>query len=130
MRKVFKFVAITAFTLEYVLLVGLFSLAGIANYRNRTKYATDSLYVSIKADYKEKFINQEFSPEDFGVSYVEYIGYRFWVDGNPDEGETGHGVIYVKLKSNDRFHYKKAVRSFESLPFVLKTEKNWIFHAY
>ena len=55
MRKVFKFVAITAFILEYVLLVGLFSLDGIANYRNRSKYATDSLYVSIKADYKEKF---------------------------------------------------------------------------
>ena len=130
MRKVFKVVAITAFILEYVLLVGLFSFAGIANYRNRSKYATDSLYVSIKADYKEKFINQEFSSEDFGASYVEYIGYRFWDDGNPDEGETGHGVLYVKLKTNDWFHYKKAVRSFESLSFVIKTEKNWIFHAY
>ena len=130
MRKVFKVVAITAFILEYVLLVGLFSFAGIASYRNRSKYAIDSLYVSVKADYKEKFLNQEFSPEDFGENYVEYIGYRFWVDGKSDEGETGHGVVYVKLKTNDWFHYKKAVRSFESLPFVIKTEKNWIFHAY
>ncbi len=129
MRKVFKVVAITAFILEYVLLVGLFSLVGIANYRNRSKYATDSLYVSVKADYKDKFLNQEFSPEDFGENYVEYIGYRSWVDGNPDEGKTGHGVVYVKLKTNDWFHYKKAVRSFESLSFVMKTEKNWILHV-
>lgn len=119
-----------SYRLRHLFLNMFCSLAGIASYRNRSKYATDSLYVSIKADYKEKFINQEFSPEDFGASYVEYIGYRFWVDGNPDEGETGHGVIYVKLKTNDRFHYKKAARSFESLPFVLKTERNWIFHAY
>ena len=129
MRKVFKVVSITAFILEYVLLVGLFSLAGIANYRNRSKYATDSLYVSIKADYKEKFINQEFSPEDFGEEFIERINYEYWDDGNNEENESGYGVLYVKLTTNDKQHLKKAVRSFESLPFVLKTERILLIHA-
>ena len=129
MRKVFKVVAITAFILEYVLLVGLFSLAGIASYRNRTKYSMQTLFVYINADYKEKFLNREFLPEDFGEEFIEHINYEYWDDGNNEENESGYGVLYVKLTTNDKQHLKKAVRSFESLPFVLKTERILLIHA-
>ncbi len=122
MKKELKDLIITAIVMV-VIIGGAFGAWEIVRYRNRPKYSFRSLFVYIDADYKNEFLNREFSPEDLGAEYAENIRYECWVDkGN---GETrGYGVLYVELKTTDKRRYKRAVKAFGALPFVLKTVKN------
>lgn len=70
--------------------------------------------VSIKTEYKEKFLAEEFSIEDFAWDNIDKIEYGPWYGTL----NTERGWITVYLKKHGKKEVKNAAKHFDSLPFV------------
>jgi len=76
------------------------------------RYDTDKVSVAIKADFRDKYLAEEFSVEDFEWDNVEKIEYLGWSDNI----STGGMKIY--LKKHGRRQVLDAVEHFKKLDFV------------
>ena len=72
----------------------------------------DRVLVTVKAEFREKFLAEEFSVEDFKWENVESIEYGVWYD----KSSQGHLVVYLKKHGESRV--KKAIKHFKTLEFV------------
>lgn len=98
--------------LVMIMCLGIFS--GCEN-----SFATNCVSVSIKAEYKEKFISHEFTIADFNWKNVERIEYGTWHSTN--ESEIGFLTIYLKKHGKDEVN--EAIKHFDALCFVHSVEK-------
>lgn len=90
-----------------IMSIGLFAGCG-------EDIATDRVNVSIKAEYKEKFLAEAFSIDDFAWDNIDKIEYGTWYGTlNPERG-----WITVHLKKHGKKEVKNAAKHFEGLSFV------------
>ncbi len=76
--------------------------------------ATDRIYITINAEYKEKFLAEDFSIEDFKWDNIERMEYGSWY-GNI-EPESGTMMIY--FKKHGKKQVKDTKKHFETLVFI------------
>jgi len=76
------------------------------------RYDTDKVRVTIKSAFKEKFLAEEFSVEDFEWDNVEKIEYGEWYENI----STGGIVIY--LKKHGRQQVLDAIDYLKKLDFI------------
>ena len=76
------------------------------------KYSLKYVFVCIKSEYKEKYLAEEITIEDFNWDNIDNIEYAFW------SYESNHAWIYVYLKKQSPWAARRAMRHFESLDFV------------
>ena len=89
-----------------IMALGLFAGCG-----NKTYYV-DRVIVVVKTEYKEKFLAEEFSVEDFEWSNVKKIESSWWSVAS----DTGY--ITVLLKKHGKKRVDSAIKHFETLDFV------------
>ncbi len=80
----------------------------------KTEFATDKVSVSVTTEYKDKFLGEEFTAEDFNWGNVERIEYGTW--HSTIEPEVGYFTVY--LKKHGKKHVNAAVEHFKTLVFV------------
>ena len=68
--------------------------------------------VTIKGEYKEKFIQESFTSEDFQWDNIQWVQYREW----QDYYNRGHAAIYLKKHGENRV--KDAAEHFKTLEFI------------
>lgn len=76
--------------------------------------ATDRIYVTINVEYKEKFLAEDFSTEDFKWDNIERMEYGSWY-GNI---EPESGTMMICFKKHGKKQVKDAKKHFETLVFV------------
>ncbi len=82
---------------------------------------TDRIFVFIRQDYKEKFLSQEFTSEDFGMDNIAKIDYYHWYDELSSESgypTDGGGFLIVYLNTSGKSRIEKAKAHIEKLEFV------------
>lgn len=109
-----------------VLVMALIMCLGIFTGCNKEDIAIDSVSVSIKEEYKDKFLLKDFSIDDFKWENIDRIEYRTWhSNSNPEIG-----FLTVYLKNHGRKKVNDAVKHFNSLDFVHIAESIGIAKAY
>ncbi len=88
--------------------------------KSRDEYVNNRLAVSIAFEYKEFFLEEKFTVEDFNSAYIESIQYGPWYS---NAGGVEVGFIYVQLKEKYVKHIDKVMQSINELDFVTKVEK-------
>lgn len=74
----------------------------------------DRVSVGIKEEYKEKFMAEEFTAEDFGWDNIEKIEYNTWHSTMDPE----RGFLTIHLKKHGKKNVYAAVEHFKKLEFV------------
>jgi len=92
--------------------VGLFSACKKDD--TNEEFALDCVSVLIKAEYREKFLAEEFTVEDFEWDNIDRIEYRTWYDNISEP--CGGMVVYLKEKGREQVI--AAVEHFKTLDFV------------
>jgi len=87
--------------------LGIFVGCGSSDYHN------DRVNVTIRAEYRDRFLAEDFSVEDFSWDNVENIEYEGWMDSI----ERGFMTVYLGNRGHRRV--RAAVEHFRELPFVL-----------
>lgn len=80
--------------------------------------ARDTVSVSIKEEYKDKFLSKDFSIDDFEWENIDRIEYGTW--HSTSENETG--FLTVHLKKHGKKQVKDAVKHLNSLDFIHEAE--------
>jgi hypothetical protein len=78
------------------------------------EFATDQVSVSIKTEYKDKFLAEEFTAEDFNWENFERIEYGTW--NSTIEPEIGFLTVYLKRHGKKRV--EDAIEHIYKLEFV------------
>jgi hypothetical protein len=99
--------------------IGLFAGCG-------DEFETDSVSVSIKADFKDKFLSEEFSIDDFDWENVERIEYIIWYSTSDPE----IGFLTVYLKEHGKKQVRDAIEHFNTLDFVDSAETIGVVNTY
>lgn len=94
-----------------ILLAGMTLLCGCND--NSDERLKDRVVVGIKAEYKEKFLSEEFTTVDFNWENTERIEYHKWYENNPEVG-----YITVYLKKHGIQQIESAAEHFRQLEFV------------
>ena len=103
-----------------LLIIGLVTIMCLGIFSGcENSFATNCVSVSIKAEYKEKFISHEFTIADFNWKNVERIEYGTWHSTN--ETEIGFLTIYLNKHGNDEVN--ESIKHFDALCFVHSAEK-------
>ena len=97
-----------------VLIMGLGLFAGCSN----DDYVTDSVIVTIGAEFRDVFLAEEFTIEDFEWDNVESIVYMNWNEN------ASIGFMLIRLKRHGRRRVRNAIRHFETLEFVESASVN------
>jgi len=90
--------------------------AGVFSGCKKPDYYTDRVSVSIKTEYKDKFLAEEFTVADFTWDNVKSIKYEGWYD------TIYRGIMTVYLKKAGKLQIKNAINHFEGLDFVYIAE--------
>ena len=85
-------------------------------------YSSNELSVHISEEYKDDYMNQRFTVEDFDCKYIESIRYDM-------TNEVGDSVICVTVKDKYTNRLKRVIRNVERLEFVSKVEKIPVYIA-
>lgn len=107
------------------ILCGIAGCKDKASWQFKEGYLKDEFAAYIGADYKDAFLKEEFTVQDFQSEYIESIQYDTWYS---NENRPEVGVIYIQLKDH---HYNKldeVMEAVNDLPFVIKVEKIGIYH--
>lgn len=91
---------------------------------NKNKYVEGEFLVGIVAAYKETFLNEEFTFDDFGGEYVESIQYNCWYYTLDPES----GWITVHLKDEYKDKLDEVMQEVSEKDFVEYVEKNWYIY--
>ena len=101
---------IMSVAMSIVMLFGMaFSFAGC---QEDETLCLNWFLVTIKGDYKEKFLQETFTSEDFQWDNIQWVQYREW----SDYYNRGNAAIY--LKKHGENHVKEAVEHFKTLEFI------------
>ena len=100
----------------FICIISLICITGC----NNEKFSKDSVIVTIKSEYKDEFINKEFTCEEFNFENIKKIEYGVW-------NETSNkGVIIIYLKKSGKLYINSAIKHFTNLDFVENADKNYI----
>ena len=105
-KKIFAFIAV-------VVLAFMYSFSAC---QMQDEYVAGSLIVSVKTEYKNAFLENEITIEDFNCEYIDSIQYIAWYS-------TDIGGIQVQLKKEYENKIDEAIQSIGSLDFVFSVEK-------
>ena len=114
-KKIFAFIAVAV-------LAFMFSFSACRRpwqwpWQRQNEYVVaGSLIVSVKTEYKNAFLENEITIEDFNCEYIESIHYIAWYS-------TDIGGIQVQLKKEYENKIDEAIQSIGSLDFVFSVEK-------
>lgn len=118
-RKKYLFVVLSIF------MIFLFG-ACLSACKTNEEFVNDEVSIKIKADYKEKFLNKEFTLEDFGLETIEKFTYEVWYDSLSPE--CGFMTIYLNKKGMK--YVEAAIKHLEQLDFVVLAEKIGYIYAF
>lgn len=96
-----------------------FFLCSITACKNKEEYVNGRFCVAIASEYKNAFLEQQFTAKDFNIDneYIEYIRYASW------DSEQEVGLIYVQLKESHWNQLDEIIKSVNELNFVTYVEK-------
>ena len=83
------------------------------------EYVDDSFFVTIKAEYKNVFLEKAFTVDDFRSEYIENIQYIAWFDKEQPE----RGCLTIKLKERYKNKLEQVMQNVATLSFVTDVEK-------
>ena len=120
-KSIIKWIIITASVLILALLIafGVKAIVLLNNKKNRPTHAIDSVYVYVGLEYKDAFLEEQFTIEDFQWPNVERVDYRRGFD----EYHPNKGTILVYLKEHGQKQVEEAIEHFKTLDFVEDAEK-------
>jgi len=98
-----------------LLLIGVIAIMALGVFtgcERRPEFVTDQVWVSINAEFRDKFLAEEFTVEDFEWDNVERMVYNIWYDS------LSVGCMTVYLKEHGRRQVLNAVEHFNTLKFV------------
>lgn len=84
--------------------------------QNAKEIVLDCVTVMIKAEYKDRFIAEDFTIDEFKWDNTESIEYLYWFE------KSSTGCMTVRLKKHGKKQVKDAVRHFNTLEFVESAE--------
>ncbi len=121
MQKEIKKVISIIFVLSIMVLCGC--LASCT--KDKDEYVEDMFMAYIGADYKNLFMEQEITVDDFENEYIEKVDYdhEVWYSNEPEMG-----VIYIKLKAQYKDKLDEVMKQVKDLSFVMDVEKIAIYH--
>ena len=102
-----------------IILIFIFPMIFITGCTNE-KFSKESIIVTIKSEYKDEFLNNEFTIEDFNFENIKRVEYSAW----NETSNNGVMIIYL-IKTGKRF-VNSALKHFEKLDFVKNVDKNYI----
>lgn len=87
-------------------------------------FCDDRVIVNIKQEYKDAFLSNSFTIDDFDWYNIEKISYLAWYDNIVPE----QGYIIVYLKRHGKLEVRSAINHFTRLDFVSSAEPSVIQH--
>lgn len=81
-------------------------------------YALTEILVMVKSEYKDKFLNKEFTISNFQYENVKSFKYGTFFE------KSGQGMLVIYLKRPGAEEVEDALKHFEKLGFVENAEKN------
>ena len=99
-----------------IFIIPLIFITGCTN----EKFSKESIIVTIKSEYKDEFLNNEFTFEDFNFENIKKIEYSAWNQA------SNNGVMIIYLKKTGKIYVNSAIKHFEKLDFVENVDKNYI----
>ena len=93
----------------------LFSLCSCKK-ETKEGFSIDHFSVTVKAEYREKFLAKDFKAEDYRWDNVKEIAYEAWYD------ESSRGFLTVYLDKQGKAHVLAAIEHFKTLEFVEDAE--------
>lgn len=92
----------------------LITILGLSGCDDNT--AADRVVVTIKAEYREKFDNEEFTVDDFEWDNIDKIVYGAW------SSVSDTGRLEVFLKKTGKKQVKQAIKHLKTIEFVENAE--------
>ena len=83
---------------------------------HKPAYDDDEFYVLIKMEYKNAFLEREFTVEDFQSKYIESIEYCYWDD------YRNEGRLRIKLQTKQKKYLEDVMEEVNGLSFVACTK--------
>lgn len=105
--------------LGYYIFCSCFLLGVLSACKDHDEYVKGRLTVSIAPEYKNAFLEKEFTIEDFKSPYIENIRYGEWY--SIEEKEIG--FIIIQLKEQYANHIDEVMQSLIELDFVVNVER-------
>ncbi len=105
--------------LGIIIFCSCFLLGVLSACKDHDEYVKGRLTVSIAPEYKNAFLEKEFTIEDFKSPYIENIRYGEWY--SIEEKEIG--FIIIQLKEQYANHIDEVMQSLIELDFVVNVER-------
>lgn len=112
--------------MKRILIIFVILLSGLClvGCKNEKMYRDDMILVMVKSDYKDKFLNKEFTISDFQYENVESFKYGVFFE------KDNLGLLSIYLKKGGVREVNKALKHFEKLDFVESVETSgWVTKA-